>query len=85
MENTVKKYNITAALMTLPHTDGVKVYNDSTKMFPANEWAPIYYDDASVIYVKRLPELKGLIEKFEYKILNPQAMDFSYFQNILRN
>ena len=78
---TVEKYGITVALMTLPHTDGVKVYNDSQKMFPSENWALVYYDDVSIIYVKRNPEINDFIRKYEYKIINPQAMDFSYFQD----
>jgi len=83
-EETVKKYNIIAALMTLPHTDGKTIYNDSTKMFPKDDWALIYYDDVAMIYIRRIPELKGFVDKLEYQLLNPQAMDFSYFQETLK-
>lgn len=84
-QQSQEKYKITAALMTLPHTDGKKVYNDSTKMFPKDKWALVYYDDVCVIYVRRLEALKDIIEKYEYKMLNPQAMDFSYFQQTIQN
>ncbi|PIP23341.1 MAG: hypothetical protein COX90_03085 [Candidatus Nealsonbacteria bacterium CG_4_10_14_0_2_um_filter_38_17] len=84
-QQSVEKYKITAALMTLPHTDGKKVYNDSTKMFPKDEWALIYYDDVAMLYVKRLDEIGDLIEKYEYKIINPQAMDFSYLQEAIQS
>ena len=63
---TVEKHNIAAALMTLPHGGESKVYNDSSKMFPKAEWALVYYDDASIIYVKRIPALGDFVKKYEY-------------------
>jgi len=83
--NNVEKYNITLALMTLPHTDGKTVYNDSSLMFPKKEWGLVYYDDVSMIYVKRMDSLKDLVEKYEYKIINPQAMDFGYLEKTIKN
>jgi len=84
-EETVRKYNITVALMTLPHTDGRIVYNDSSRMFPKEGWALVYYDDISMIYVKRIEESSDAINKYEYKIINPQAMDFEYLNEAIES
>jgi len=84
-KETVEKYNITLALMTLPHTDGKKVYNDSSKMFPKEDWALVYYNDVCMIYVRRIDSLRDFTEEYEYKIINPQAMDFSYFQEQIKS
>lgn len=84
-EKNVQDYNITVALMTLPHTDGKKIYNDSSRMFPKNKWALIYYDDACMIYVKRIEEFNEIIKKYEYKIIESQKIDFAYFQKAIKN
>ena len=64
--------------MILPHTDGKTVFNDSLKMFPAEKWALIYYDDVATIYTKRIPALDDVVQKYEYKIINPQMMNLNY-------
>ena len=71
--------------MTLPHTDGKTVYNNSTPMFPKEEWALVYYDDVASIYVRRLDELAGFIAQYEYKVLNPQSLDLSYLQEYVQS
>ena len=75
---SIEKYNITIAIMILPHTDGKTVFNDSLKMFPAEKWALIYYDDVATIYTKRIPALDDVVQKYEYKIINPQMMNLNY-------
>jgi tetratricopeptide (TPR) repeat protein len=84
-KNSQQKYHITAALMTLAHTDGTTIYNDSSAMFPKEEWALVYYDDVAALYVKRLPELQELIGKNEYIILQPNNPDLSYLQAYIQS
>ena len=84
-QKSIGQYNITSALMTLPHTDGKTVYNNSTPMFPKKEWALVYYDDVASIYVRRLDELAGFIAQHEYKVLNPQSLDLSYLQEYVQS
>lgn len=84
-KNTIEKYNITLALMTLPHGSGETTYNDSSKMFPKEDWALVYYDDVGIVYLKRMEELSDIINKHEYKVINPQAVDFAYFAEIIKN
>lgn len=82
---TAEKYNITATLMTLPHIDANTLYNSSSIMFPKKDWALVYFDDTAMVYVKRISELQNVIEKDEYKILNPQEVDISYLGNLIKN
>lgn len=83
--DSIERYNITAALMTLPHTDGTTTYNQSAPMFPREKWALIYYDDIAILYVRRDDLLRGLINMHEYKILNPQHMDFAYLGEFVQS
>ena len=45
------------------------------------KWALVYWDDACVIYVKRLPEYHQVISKHEYKV-NPADPDFNLTADI---
>jgi len=80
-----ERYHITAALMTLPHISGGTKYNDSTPMFPKEEWALIYSDDIAMIYVKRIEALADLIAQYEYNFINPQSLDVSYIQQYIQS
>ena len=71
--------------MNLPHVSGETIYNNSSKMFPKEDWALVYYDDVGMIYLKRMEELSDVINKHEYKVINPQAMDLDYFGEIIKN
>jgi len=84
-EKSVGQYNITAALMTLPHTDGRKIYNQSTPMFPKDKWALIYSDDIAMLYVMRIVQLAEIIEKYEYQFIDPQLLDISYLGEYIQS
>lgn len=84
-QDTQTKYNITTALMTLPHISGGTVYNTSSPMFTKDEWALIYYDDVAAIYVRRVEELQDVIEKYEYTFLDPQNLDINYLQPLIQS
>ncbi len=82
---TVEKYDISAALMTLPHMSGGVEYNNSEAMFPKQEWALIYFDDTAALYVRRVPELQETIKKYEYTWLNPQKSDVQYLGQLIKS
>jgi len=82
-QDSVERYHITVALMTLPHISGGTVYNTSAPMFPREEWALVYYDDIGMVYVKRIEAFENVIEQYEYITLNPQAMDFIYLSEYI--
>ncbi|MDH5721468.1 MAG: hypothetical protein OEZ13_12750 [Spirochaetia bacterium] len=41
-------------------------------------WALVYWDEISTIYLKRLPKYAEIIEKNEYTMFKPKYNDFSY-------
>jgi len=53
----------------------------STLWFPANDWALVYWDDVSMVLVRRNTAPSGLLERHEYKVLRPD--DLSYLGNRL--
>jgi len=45
------------------------------------DWKLLFWDDKSFLWVRNLPKFKELIEKFEFKILNPYS--FYYQKNFI--
>jgi hypothetical protein len=46
--------------------------NDPIGLFyPKKDWALVYFTNQYIMLLRRIPQHKGLIEKFEYKVLNP--------------
>ena len=43
----------------------------------SNEWKLVYWDDASMIFVKNIPKFEQIISKYEYKYISP----FNYIFN----
>lgn len=35
------------------------------------EWALVYWDEVSALYLKRLPKFRGVLERWEYQLLRP--------------
>jgi len=58
-----------------PH-QGVRAF--SAAYFPQTEWALVYWDDDAMIVVRRTPEQAALIERLEYRALNPDDWQFLY-------
>jgi hypothetical protein len=38
-------------------------------LYPPEEWAQVFFDNASVVYLRRIPENQAIIEKYAYKTL----------------
>jgi len=58
-------------------------YDLMSQRFPAHlvansDWALVYWDNYSLIYVKRSPERESLIKRFEYRIARPTFLDLGY-------
>jgi len=58
-----------------PH-QGVRAF--SAAYFPQAEWALVYWDDDAMIVARRTPEQAALIERHEYRALNPDDWQFLY-------
>jgi hypothetical protein len=55
--------------MDYPATQaGISVYEN---YFPKSRWALVYWDDVSLIYLKRVPEYKDVIARTEFKTITP--------------
>jgi hypothetical protein len=59
----------------LPGRDEVYVASFAEKMFPAKDWALVYWDDASLVVLKRIPRFAELIRRYEYRTLWPQQQE----------
>lgn len=55
------KYQITGALLNSVHQPIPK--NALTYLYESKEWAPVYFDDDAVIFLKDVPQNKEVIEK----------------------
>ncbi len=40
-------------------------------------WRLVYLDDVATVYVRNLPQYTDIIQKYEYKILSPNALEFT--------
>lgn len=49
------------------------------------DWALVYWDSNSAIFLKRVPENMSVIEANEYRILRPSMYDFSYLDMQIRH
>jgi hypothetical protein len=56
-------------------------------LFKNNNWALVYWDDLSMIFLKNKPEYSELISKYEYKVFNPYTAVFNQkeFEAGIRN
>ena len=58
-------------------------YDLLSRRFPAHlpdnrDWALVYWDNCSLVYVRRTPERAALIAAREYRTARPAFLDFSY-------
>lgn len=61
-------------------------YDQLSQRFPAHlinnrDWALVYWDNHSLVYVKRTAARVELIERFEYRTARPTFMDLSYLDS----
>lgn len=49
-----------------------------TAYFSTNpDWKLVYWDDKSMVFVKNIPKFKDVIDKYEYKVVNPYKAIFN--------
>lgn len=63
-------------------------YDVQTQKFPQHllanpHWAIVYWDNQSVVLVKRLPKWEGLIAANEYRVARPRYFDFAYLDQYI--
>ena len=45
------------------------------RLFPVEDWALVFWDDAALVFVRRTPQWLSLIQRHEYRALKPYRMD----------
>ena len=58
----LRKYNINTVLETLPQGDRIKEYS---VFYPHEEWARVFSDITSTVYVRRIPDHETIISMYE--------------------
>lgn len=86
-ETVVQRYSIQASLMPIPYNPvAIQKYIDVfNNFYPQERWALVGIEKYNVLFVRRIPEHQGIIEKFEYKMLRPNLEPYLYFMIPNRN
>lgn len=56
----------------------------SSAYFPATDWALVYWDDDAMIFLRRGPEHEALIERLEYRAVNPDDWRYLWAGVLIR-
>ena len=48
------------------------------------DWALVYWDNHSLLYLKRTPERKEVIDRYEYRIARPTFLELSYLDEFVK-
>lgn len=73
-QQTMDRFGINATLVPIPRTERVGnlgYRNAITEYLPQQAWALVYFDDISVVVVRRIPAHEALIASHEYLYLMP--------------
>lgn len=77
------QYNINTAIMPIAamrYTRELGFEDPTFPYFPPEEWAVVYFDDSSVVHLRRIPEHKKIIAENEFTILKPHMPVSAYLQ-----
>lgn len=73
-QRMMDRYGINVSMVPIPKTAlvaGLGYRNAITEYLPKEQWALVYFDDISVVVVRRIPEHASVIERHEYRYLYP--------------
>lgn len=73
------KYNFTSLIIPMEN------YYASSNIDLRNNWILVYWDDGALVYLKKIPENKKLINVFGYRILKPGAIGQQYLKLFPKN
>lgn len=76
-QNILSKYDITIALFPYSTTDNMTL-ND--RLF--REWQLVYWDDVSLLYLRKTETNKNIIRKFGNEIINPDRQLYEYNEKL---
>jgi len=74
-EGLLDKYGIDHVLADYPLQPGNAFYRH---LYDSGLWALVYWDDASMLFLKRCPRFSGIIASEEYKYVNPDPLSGHY-------
>jgi hypothetical protein len=70
-QNFLNTLGLEAALVNYPSTKYLP--SPYAVYFPRSQWALIYWDDLSLIFLRREPKFETVIRKYEFKYVHPDA------------
>ena len=73
-QTTMDRFGIDTTLVPIPKTERVGTLgyrNAVTEYLPKEQWALVYFDDISIVVVRRIPEHAATIARHEYQLLYP--------------
>ena len=73
----IQRYHITSFLLDYIPTTRYENYSIHNYLYRSPEWKLVYWDDVSLLYLKNVPVYKEIIEKYEYKYINPMIKDWN--------
>ncbi|GBE06045.1 MAG TPA: tetratricopeptide repeat protein [Nitrospirae bacterium] len=73
MDKIQKKYGFNIAILNYPdiETSVLELGLDRDLSLSSEDWALVYWDDLSMVYLKRGEELNSIIERDEYRYVKP--------------
>lgn len=86
-EKKINEYNFDYAIYLAP--DLVRMPQEMEQTIISyfvkknDDWKLVFWDDKSFLFVKNLPKFKDIINRFEYKYINPY--NYGYQRNIIDN
>lgn len=75
-QQTMDRFGINATLVPIPKTErafSLGYRNAITEYLPAAQWALVYFDDISIVVVRRISAHAALIASHEYRLLVPSV------------
>jgi len=76
-----QRYNVNASLVPIPGTafvPGLGFRDLIVEYLPLADWALVFFDDISVVVVRRIPEHAALVAGHEYQLLHPNLPPTNY-------
>jgi hypothetical protein len=72
------RYGVDWIFLPYGRSGQVDAFNRLNGLIRASgRWALVYWDDASLIYVRRAEKYSSVIRQYEYRYVNPAVFDFS--------
>lgn len=73
-QRILERYAVSTTLVPIPKTEkiGDLGFRDLIEEYtPSDQWALVYFDDISIVVVRRTPEHAALVAQHEYRLLRP--------------